>query len=101
MRATIVAVARLLPGRVLRAGARRLTRSSNGRTVCRACEGTHSAIRYSANQIRAAFRAGPGPYDRRPTEAMSTLGVGIVGVGKHGLRYVRHLTEDVRGAALV
>ena len=32
---------------------------------------------------------------------MSELGIGIIGAGKHGLRYVRHLTEDVEGATLV
>lgn len=32
---------------------------------------------------------------------MGALGIGIIGAGKHGLRYARHLTEDVKGAALV
>jgi predicted dehydrogenase len=32
---------------------------------------------------------------------MGALGIGIIGAGKHGLRYARHLTEDVEGAALV
>ena len=32
---------------------------------------------------------------------MRQLGVGIVGAGRHGLRYIRHLTQDVSGAALV
>jgi predicted dehydrogenase len=32
---------------------------------------------------------------------VSALGIGIIGVGKHGLRYVRHLTEDVTDASLV
>jgi len=32
---------------------------------------------------------------------MSTLGIGIVGAGKHGVRYARHITEDVPGARLV
>ncbi|HYE94529.1 MAG TPA: Gfo/Idh/MocA family oxidoreductase [Terriglobales bacterium] len=31
---------------------------------------------------------------------MARLGLGIIGAGKHGLRYVRHLTEEVDGAAL-
>ena len=30
-----------------------------------------------------------------------TLGIGIIGAGKHGLRYIRHLTEDVKDARLV
>jgi predicted dehydrogenase len=32
---------------------------------------------------------------------MHTLGIGLVGAGRHGLRYVRHLTEDVEDATLV
>ena len=32
---------------------------------------------------------------------MNALGIGIVGAGKHGLRYIRHLTEDVPDARLV
>ena len=32
---------------------------------------------------------------------MGTLGIGIIGAGKHGLRYVRHLTEDVDDARLI
>src|SRR5258706_4047995 len=32
---------------------------------------------------------------------MHALGIGIVGAGTHGLRYVRHLAKDVEGAALV
>ena len=32
---------------------------------------------------------------------MSALGIGVIGAGKHGLRYVRHLTEDVEHATLV
>ena len=32
---------------------------------------------------------------------MTSLGIGIIGAGKHGLRYIRHLTEDVKGASLV
>jgi predicted dehydrogenase len=32
---------------------------------------------------------------------MGALGIGIVGAGKHGLRYVRHLTEEVTDARLV
>jgi len=32
---------------------------------------------------------------------MGALGIGIIGAGKHGLRYVRHLTEEVKEAALV
>jgi predicted dehydrogenase len=32
---------------------------------------------------------------------MGALGIGIVGAGKHGLRYVKHLTEDVEDARLV
>ena len=32
---------------------------------------------------------------------MDTLGIGIIGAGKHGLRYARHLVEDVKGASLV
>src|SRR6266851_2523845 len=32
---------------------------------------------------------------------MHALGIGIVGAGTHGLRYVRHLAEDVEGATLV
>jgi len=32
---------------------------------------------------------------------MGALGIGIIGAGKHGLRYVRHLTEEVADARLV
>ncbi len=32
---------------------------------------------------------------------MTSLGIGIIGAGKHGLRYIRHLTEDVQDATLV
>jgi predicted dehydrogenase len=32
---------------------------------------------------------------------VGALGIGIIGVGKHGLRYVRHLTDDVPDARLV
>jgi predicted dehydrogenase len=32
---------------------------------------------------------------------MTPLGIGIIGAGKHGLRYIRHLTEDVPDATLV
>jgi predicted dehydrogenase len=32
---------------------------------------------------------------------MRALGIGIIGAGRHGLRYIRHLTEDVEGAQLV
>jgi len=32
---------------------------------------------------------------------VSALGIGVIGAGKHGLRYVRHLTEDVEHATLV
>jgi predicted dehydrogenase len=32
---------------------------------------------------------------------MGALGIGLVGAGKHGARYVRHLVEDVPEAALV
>ena len=32
---------------------------------------------------------------------MSTLGIGIIGAGKHGVRYARHLANEVPGAALV
>jgi predicted dehydrogenase len=32
---------------------------------------------------------------------VSALGIGVIGAGKHGLRYVRHLTEDVEQATLV
>jgi predicted dehydrogenase len=32
---------------------------------------------------------------------MSTLGIGIIGAGKHGARYARHLAGEVAGAALV
>src|SRR5258708_40379309 len=32
---------------------------------------------------------------------MHALGIGIVGAGTHGLRYVRHLAKDVEGATLV
>jgi predicted dehydrogenase len=32
---------------------------------------------------------------------MSTLGIGIIGAGKHGVRYMRHLANEVPGAALV
>jgi len=32
---------------------------------------------------------------------MHALGIGIVGAGTHGLRYVRHLAKDVEGAMLV
>jgi predicted dehydrogenase len=32
---------------------------------------------------------------------MDGLGIGIIGAGKHGLRYIRHLTEDVKEATLV
>jgi predicted dehydrogenase len=32
---------------------------------------------------------------------VSALGIGIIGAGKHGLRYVRHLAHDVTGATLV
>src|SRR5688572_33419486 len=39
-----------------------------------------------------------GRYNSR---AMGALGIGIVGAGKHGLRYVRHLTGDVDDARLV
>ena len=39
-----------------------------------------------------------GGYNPR---AMGALGIGIVGAGKHGLRYVRHLTEEVDDARLV
>ena len=32
---------------------------------------------------------------------MSALGIGIIGTGKHGLRYVRHLIDEVEDARLV
>jgi len=32
---------------------------------------------------------------------MAALGIGIIGIGKHGLRYVHHLTEEVDDARLV
>jgi predicted dehydrogenase len=32
---------------------------------------------------------------------MSTLGIGIIGAGKHGVRYARHLVDEVPGAVLV
>jgi len=32
---------------------------------------------------------------------MAALGIGIIGLGKHGLRYVHHLTEEVDDARLV
>src|SRR5512134_109355 len=32
---------------------------------------------------------------------MSTLGIGIIGAGKHGVRYANHLAHEVPGAALV
>ncbi len=35
------------------------------------------------------------------TLSMDALAIGIVGAGQHGLRYIRHLTEDVTGARLV
>jgi predicted dehydrogenase len=33
--------------------------------------------------------------------ARSTLGIGLIGLGKHGARYARHIVEDLREAALV
>jgi UDP-N-acetyl-2-amino-2-deoxyglucuronate dehydrogenase len=32
---------------------------------------------------------------------MDTLGIGIIGGGRHGVRYLRHLTQDISDAALV
>ena len=32
---------------------------------------------------------------------MTSLGIGIIGAGKHGVRYIRHLTQEVDGATLV
>ena len=32
---------------------------------------------------------------------MTSLGIGIIGAGKHGVRYIRHLTQDVKSAMLV
>ena len=32
---------------------------------------------------------------------MSSLGIGVIGAGKHGVRYARHISEDVPGAKLV
>jgi predicted dehydrogenase len=32
---------------------------------------------------------------------MGALGIGLIGAGKHGARYIRHLAQDVDGAVLV
>ena len=32
---------------------------------------------------------------------MTPVGIGLIGAGKHGVRYARHIVDDVPGARLV
>lgn len=38
--------------------------------------------------------------DELCSPAMTPLGIGLIGLGRHGMRYARHLREDVPGARL-
>src|SRR5262245_65872417 len=32
---------------------------------------------------------------------LSSIGIGLIGVGRHGIRYARHILSDISGATLV
>jgi predicted dehydrogenase len=42
----------------------------------------------------------PGPARAEKLDGVHPLRLGLIGAGKHGARYVRHIAEDVAGAAL-
>jgi predicted dehydrogenase len=49
------------------------------------------------------IRTGPDYLDKplRELQHLQVLGIGLIGLGKHGSRYARHIVEDLTDAALV
>src|SRR5258708_2530996 len=84
-------------------------RASVASTSCARCSysarpSMSARIVEASRRVPARIRSGTALAFTRPDyshRAIGTLGIGIVGAGRHGLRSLRHLTEDVPDATLV